>query len=192
MNSPQDKQKALFLDRDGTINIEKNYVYRIEDFEFIPGVLELIKIYYDSGYLIIIITNQAGIARSFYTEEDYEKLTDWMLKEIELKGIKITKVYHCPHHPDITGTCNCRKPQPGMILQAIKEFNINPAASVLIGDKKSDILAGRNAGISENHYIHEFLDRREQNKSNKSAAFYTGRNSLHRRLLRGFSERDPE
>ncbi len=157
MNSLPNKSKALFLDRDGTINIEKNYIYRIEDFEFIPGVLELIQKYFDSGYLIIIITNQAGIARGFYSEEDYFRLTRWMLNEFELNGIKITKVYHCPHHPDITGSCNCRKPKPGMILQAIEEFNINPAASVLIGDKKSDILAGENAGIGENHFIHEFL-----------------------------------
>lgn len=149
--------KALFLDRDGTINIEKHYLYKKEDFVFLPGIFDLIKQFQKKGYLIFIISNQSGIARGFYSEEDYYKLTNWMLNEFELKGIKITKVYHCPHHPNITGPCNCRKPKPGMILQAIKEFNINPAASVFIGDKKSDILAGENAGISENHFIHEIL-----------------------------------
>lgn len=150
------QNKALFIDRDGTINIEKHYVYRKEDFVFTPGILDLLKHFTDNGYLIIIITNQSGIARGFYSEDDYNILNDWMLNEFELEGIKITKVYHCPHHPDFTGPCNCRKPRPGMILQAIKEFNINPSASVLIGDKKSDILAGENAGIGENHFIHEF------------------------------------
>lgn len=150
------QNKALFIDRDGTINIEKHYVYKKEDFVFMHGIFDLLKHFTDNGYLIFIITNQSGIARRFYSEEDYNRLTSWMLNEFELKGIKITKVYHCPHHPDITGPCNCRKPKPGMILQAIKEFNINPSASVLIGDKKSDILAGENAGIGENHFIHEF------------------------------------
>lgn len=156
--------KALFLDRDGTINFEKNYVYRKEDFEFIPGIFDLIRKYRDAGFLIIITTNQSGIARGFYTGEDYQKLTDWMLAEFEKEGIKITKVYHCPHHPDYTGDCICRKPNPGMILRALHEFNINPGLSVLIGDKKSDILAGQNAGIRENHYIHEFLSRQGTDK----------------------------
>ncbi len=157
--------KALFLDRDGTINIEKNYVYRKEDFEFIPGIFDLIRKYRDTGFLIIITTNQSGIARGFFTGEDYQKLTDWMLAEFEKEGIKITKVYHCPHHPDYTGDCICRKPNPGMILRALHEFNINPNLSVLIGDKKSDILAGQNAGIRENHYIHEFLSRQGTDKN---------------------------
>ena len=151
------QKKALFLDRDGTINVEKHYVYKKEDFVFIPGIFDLLKHFTEHGYLIFIISNQSGIARGFYSENDYNILNEWMLNEFELKGIKITKVYHCPHHPDITGPCNCRKPKPGMILQAIEEFNINPTASVLIGDKKSDILAGENAGIGENHFIYEFI-----------------------------------
>lgn len=158
------QNKALFIDRDGTINIEKHYVYRKEDFVFIPGIFDLLKHFTDNGYLIFIITNQSGIARGLYSEDDYNKLTEWMLNEFELKGIKITKVYHCPHHPDITGPCNCRKPKPGMILQAIEEFNIDPSASVLIGDKKSDILAGENAGIGENHFIHEFSGNQGKDK----------------------------
>ncbi len=151
------KRKALFLDRDGTINIEKNYIYKIEDFEFIDGIFELIKECQGKGFLIFIITNQAGIARKLYSVADYEKLTNWMLKQFRRKGIEITKTYYCPHHPEITGDCNCRKPKPGMILQAIDEFHINPAQSVLIGDKKSDILAGENAGIGKNLYIQDIL-----------------------------------
>lgn len=159
MNSQTNKNKALFLDRDGTINIEKNYVYKIEDFEFIEGVLGLILKYYKQGFLIIIITNQAGIARGYYTDKNYKNLTNWMLNQFDLNGIKISGVYYCPHHPEITGNCNCRKPNPGMINQAIHEFNIDASKSILIGDKKSDILAGENAGIGKNFYIQDILIR---------------------------------
>ncbi len=149
--------KAAFFDRDGTINIEKNYIFRIEDFEFKDGILELIKEYQKAGFLIFIITNQSGLARGFYSEEDYRILTNWMVNEFKRNGIEITKVYHCPHHPEITGSCECRKPKPGMILEAIREYNIDPVQSVLIGDKKNDILAGKNAGIGKNLYIQDIL-----------------------------------
>ena len=120
-------------------------------------MVPVIKKYAEQGFLIIIITNQAGIARGYYTENDYYILTDWMVAEFRKKGINIAKVYHCPHHPEITGECDCRKPNPGMILQALKDFDINPAESVLIGDKKSDILAGENAGIGKNLYVNQVL-----------------------------------
>ncbi len=152
------KQKAVFFDRDGTINIEKNYMYKIEDFEFQPGIFQLIKQYQNEGYLIFIITNQSGIARGFYSKEDFEKLNNWMLEQFDSAGIKITKVYYCPHHPDITGECNCRKPKPGMIFKAIEEFNVSPVNSILIGDKKRDILAGENACIGKNLYIQNLLE----------------------------------
>lgn len=157
MNSSANKNKALFLDRDGTINVEKNYVYKIENFEFVKGIFDLIKSYQERGFLIFVITNQAGIARGYYTENDFKILTDWMTKQFHKNGIKITKVYHCPHHPEITGFCKCRKPNPGMILDAVKEFNIDPVNSVLIGDKKSDILAGKKAGLGKNIYIQDLL-----------------------------------
>ena len=157
MSLSVNKNKALFLDRDGTVNIEKNYVYKIKDFEFIDGIFELIKSYQKKEFLIFIVTNQAGIARGYYTEKDYKKLTNWMVEQFQKNGIKITKVYHCPHHPEITGPCECRKPNPGMILDAINEFNIDPVNSVLIGDKKSDILAGENAGLGKNIYIQDLL-----------------------------------
>lgn len=145
--------KALFLDRDGVVNKEKNYLYKIEDFEFIDGVFETCRYFQNKGYLIIIITNQAGIARGKYTEKDFEILTHWMINEFKKENITISKVYHCPHHPDFTGECECRKPKPGMILEAKNEFNINLKDSVLVGDKNSDIEAGKSAGVGKNYLI---------------------------------------
>jgi D-glycero-D-manno-heptose 1,7-bisphosphate phosphatase len=151
------KQKALFLDRDGTINVEKDYVYKVEDFKFQPGIIDLMKHYADKGFLIFIITNQSGIARGFYGEKDFWKLTHWMQEQLINEGIRIEKVLYCPHHPDFTGECKCRKPKPGLFVEAIKEFNINPESSVNIGDKERDILAGHNAGIGKNLYIQDLL-----------------------------------
>lgn len=147
------KSKALFLDRDGVINNEINYLYRIEDFIFIDGIFKLCQNYQKNGYKIFIITNQAGISRGLYNEDDYRKLTVWMINEFSKRGITIKKVYHCPHHPNISGECICRKPNPGMIKQAEMEFNLDLANSILIGDKLSDIEAGKNAGIGLNILI---------------------------------------
>jgi D-glycero-D-manno-heptose 1,7-bisphosphate phosphatase len=142
-------RKALFLDRDGVINIDKNYVHKISDFEFVDGIFDFCKKYQDAGYLIIVITNQAGIAREYYGHDDFAKLTVWMTNQFKLQGIEIAKVYYCPHHPDFDKHCNCRKPNPGMILDAKREFDIDLNNSVLIGDKPSDIGAGRSAGIEK-------------------------------------------
>ena len=156
MNREQ-KKKALFLDRDGTINVDKGYVYEKEEFEFQPGIFELVKKYSEQGYLIFIVTNQSGIARGLYTEKDYLQLTDWLKAAFSEKGIKIEKVYHCPHLPEISGSCSCRKPNPGMIVEAISEYNIDPATSVLIGDSERDLQAGEKAGIGKNLYIQYLL-----------------------------------
>ena len=156
MNREQ-KKKALFLDRDGTINVDKGYVYEKEEFEFQPGIFELVKKYAKQGYLIFIVTNQSGIARGLYTEKDYLQLTDWLKAAFSEKGIKIEKVYHCPHLPEISGSCSCRKPNPGMIVEAISEYNIDPATSVLIGDSERDLQAGEKAGIGKNLYIQDLL-----------------------------------
>jgi D-glycero-D-manno-heptose 1,7-bisphosphate phosphatase len=142
-------KKALFLDRDGIINIDKGYVYKIEDFIFTDFIFDLALQYQQQGYLIIVITNQAGIARGYYTIEDFNVLTDWMVQKFYERGIHIAKVYFCPHHPDFTGVCECRKPNTGMILDAQKEFDIDLKNSILIGDKESDIEAGRRAEIGE-------------------------------------------
>lgn len=156
MHEPKN-HKAVFFDRDGTINIEKKYLSRPEDFEFIPGIFDLISAYQEEGYLIFIVTNQSGIARGYYSEADFQRLNYWLIDKFKEKNIIITKIYHCPHHPEITGNCNCRKPKPGMVFRALEEFGIDPAASILIGDKKSDILAGENAGIGRNIYIRQIL-----------------------------------
>jgi D-glycero-D-manno-heptose 1,7-bisphosphate phosphatase len=148
-------EKALFIDRDGVINVDKVHVFRQEDFEFTKGIFDLCRKYLDEGYLIIVITNQAGIAKDIYKEEDFRKLTAWMIEQFAERGIKISKVYHCPHHPDFTGPCECRKPNPGMILQAIKDFDLDIDQCILIGDKESDLQAGRNAGIPESN-LHKF------------------------------------
>ncbi|WP_025847905.1 D-glycero-alpha-D-manno-heptose-1,7-bisphosphate 7-phosphatase [Paenibacillus ehimensis] len=146
--------KALFLDRDGVINVEKNYVYKIEDFEFVDGIFQTLKYFQDEGYLLIIITNQAGIGRGYYTEEDFHKLNNWMLDRFNEKGIKITKVYYCPYHP-VHGIGQYkkdsfdRKPNPGMILKAKEEFEIDLTNSLLVGDKISDIEAGEKANMKK-------------------------------------------
>ena len=135
--------KAIFLDRDGTINVEKNYLYKIEDFEFLPGVVEALKILQDEGYLLIIITNQSGIARGYYTEKDFHILNDWMVSTLKGYGICINAVYYCPHHPDasIEGyrkDCECRKPKFGLFEHAIKDYEIDLSQSYAIGDKIRD------------------------------------------------------
>ncbi|MBN2816917.1 MAG: D-glycero-beta-D-manno-heptose 1,7-bisphosphate 7-phosphatase [Campylobacterales bacterium] len=148
-------RKALFLDRDGVVNIEVDYLYKIEDFVFIDGIIELCKHYEALGYLIIIVTNQSGIARGLYTEAQYEDLTHWMIEEFAKHSVSITKVFHCPHHPKYTGDCLCRKPNPQMLLWAQEEFSIDMKASLLVGDKERDIEAAHNAGIIETYLFDE-------------------------------------
>ncbi len=143
--------KALFLDRDGVVNVEKNYLYKKDDFEFIHGIFELCKHYKELGYLIFVVTNQSGIARKYYSEDDFLKLTEWMVTAFKEKGIEIRKVYYCPHHPEISGECSCRKPAPGMILDAAKEFDVDLSDSLLVGDKERDIEAAINAGIHKTY-----------------------------------------
>jgi D-glycero-D-manno-heptose 1,7-bisphosphate phosphatase len=149
------KNKAIFLDRDGVINVEKNYVYSIEDFEFIDGIFETLKYFQSQGYLLIIITNQAGIGRGYYSEEDFNILTEWMIEEFKKRDIIIDKVYFCPYHPEhgigkYKFDSYDRKPNPGMILKAVEEKGIDLTKSILIGDKYTDILAGEKAGIPVN------------------------------------------
>ncbi len=147
--------KALFLDRDGVINKEVNYLYKIDEFEFIEGVFEACSFFQNAGYLLIVITNQAGIARGYYTEDDFYNLNCWMVKQFEDRGVKITKTYYSPFHPQYGIGKYCkdhwsRKPKPGMLFQARDEFNINLSKSILIGDKESDIEAGLAAQLGFN------------------------------------------
>ncbi|MCF6340260.1 MAG: D-glycero-beta-D-manno-heptose 1,7-bisphosphate 7-phosphatase [Sulfurimonas sp.] len=147
--------KALFLDRDGVINKDINYLFKIKDFIFIDGIFELCKHYQNLGYIIIIVTNQSGIDRGYYSKSDFDILTKWMIEEFKRNDIEIKKVYFCPHHPDIYGECNCRKPKPGMIFQAQKEFDIDLKNSIIVGDKEKDIEAGINAGLKEWYLFNE-------------------------------------
>lgn len=147
--------KALFLDRDGVINIEKDYLYKIEEFEFIDGIFELCKHYKALDYLIIVVTNQSGIARNYYTENDFDVLTSWMKEEFLKRDIEISSVYHCPHHPSVSGECSCRKPHPGMLMSASKEFDVDLLNSIIVGDKERDVEAGLNAGLKESYLFDE-------------------------------------
>ncbi|MCD4758876.1 MAG: D-glycero-beta-D-manno-heptose 1,7-bisphosphate 7-phosphatase [Arcobacteraceae bacterium] len=137
--------KVVFLDRDGVINIEKDYLYKIEDFEFIDGVFSSLQYLQTLGFKFIIITNQSGIGRGYYTLEQYNILTLWMKEQFKQQGIDIVEVYCCPHAPD--KNCSCRKPNIGMIEQASKILNIDYKNSWLIGDKSSDIQTAINANI---------------------------------------------
>lgn len=139
--------KAIFLDRDGIINADKGYLYKIEDIDFVDGIFDICRMAGDRGYLVVVITNQAGIARGLYTHEDVEKLHGWMKERFAEHGVDIAAIYYCPHHPDFTGECGCRKPAPGMINAAVKDFDIDVKQSVMLGDKVSDMQAGKNGGV---------------------------------------------
>lgn len=137
--------KALFLDRDGTINVDRAYVHAKDDFTFIDGVFEFCRTAQEKGYLIIVITNQSGIARGYYSEADYKELTDWMVGEFSKRGVAIADVFHCP---ELSGPD--RKPEPGMFLKARDKYSIDMSASVNIGDKPRDVEAGERAGVGVN------------------------------------------
>ena len=148
-------QRALFLDRDGVINVNHGYVHLCENFEFIDGIFELARMACASGYRLVVITNQAGIGRGYYSEQQFHQLTKWMCNEFLSAGAPIKKVYFSPFHPteglgkykkdDIS-----RKPRPGMILLAQQELDLDLEKSILIGDKASDIQAGNAAGVGTN------------------------------------------
>ncbi len=148
--------KALFLDRDGVVNREINYLYKIEDFEFMDGIGQICRFFQKQRYLIFIITNQSGIGRGYYSLDDYHRLTNWMLAEFKKMGITISKVYFCPHHPQAAVEeqyrikCECRKPKAQNFLNAQRTFDLDLTKSLNIGDKESDIEAGINAGVKTN------------------------------------------
>ena len=147
------KNKAIFLDRDGVINKEINYLHKIEDFEFTENCIAALKTLQSYGYLLFIITNQAGIGRGYYTEDDFHQLNNWMLTKLSEHGVVITEVRFCPHHPEqgigkYKINCDCRKPKTGLITPLIEKYNIDTKKSILIGDKMSDIKAGEAANIN--------------------------------------------
>jgi D-glycero-D-manno-heptose 1,7-bisphosphate phosphatase len=146
------KPNAAFIDRDGVINEERNYVHRIEDFVLLPGVAQGLALLRDAGYRLIVVTNQAGIARGYYDKSAMDRLHDHLREQLALQGVALDAIYFCPHHPsgsvkELAFECDCRKPAPGMLLQAAKDFELDMSASVLIGDKLSDVQAGKRAGV---------------------------------------------
>lgn len=164
------KVRALILDRDGVINTDKHYLHKIEDFSFIEGIVDALKYFAEKGYVLIIVTNQSGIARGYYTEEDFQRLTEWMLQQFLDQGVYITKVYYSPYHAEhglgkYKKDSFCRKPNPGMILAAQEEFNLDLKNSILVGDNESDIEAGINAGIKTNILLKSYTSDFKETKA---------------------------
>lgn len=142
------KNKAVFLDRDGVLNKELgDYVCRVEDFVVLDN-FEALKTLQDKGYLLIIATNQGGLAKGWYTEEELAKMHALLRKTYQEHGVEFTDVFYCPHHPKFTGDCDCRKPKPGLLLQGIAKHNIDPSQSYFIGDRERDVEAGTAAGVT--------------------------------------------
>src|SRR5450830_316763 len=145
---------ALFLDRDGVINIDKAYVHKPEDCEFVEGIFSLVSRANKLGYKVIIVTNQAGIARGYYSEEQFLQFSAWMRQQFEINNAHIDMIYFCPHHPvhgkgEYMKECDCRKPEPGMFLRAKKEFDIDMQSSLMVGDNYSDLEAAKKAGVDK-------------------------------------------
>ncbi|PWC15895.1 D-glycero-beta-D-manno-heptose-1,7-bisphosphate 7-phosphatase [Brenneria roseae subsp. americana] len=143
---------AVFLDRDGTINIDHGYVHEIDQFQFIDGVIEAMQELKKMGFALVVVTNQSGIARGKFTEDQFMQLTEWMDWSLADRDVDLDGIYFCPHLPDqgegdYRQTCDCRKPEPGMLLAAQRHLNIDMAASYMVGDKVEDMQAGIAAGV---------------------------------------------
>lgn len=146
------KAKAVFFDRDGVLNVDVSYLYKIEDLRWVDGAREALAYLTEQGYKIFVVTNQSGIARGYYTIEEMNKLHEHMMAEIAAYGGKVEKIYYCPHHKEgklqeFAIDCDCRKPKPGMLLQAFAEYELDKAACFLIGDSPRDVEAAEAAGI---------------------------------------------
>ncbi len=152
-------KKAVFLDRDGVINVDSGYVHTIDEFEYIEGVFEACSELKQQGYLLVVVTNQAGIARGYYSEDEFEQLTEWMDWNFADKGVDLDGIYYCPHHPEqglgeYKQDCDCRKPKPGMLVSAQRFLKIDMAQSVMVGDKADDMRAAIAAGVSTRILVH--------------------------------------
>lgn len=146
-------KKAVFLDRDGVINVDSGYVHSIDEFEYIDGVFDACRELKQQGYLLVVVTNQAGIARGYYSEDEFEQLTEWMDWNFADKGVDLDGIYYCPHHPEhglgeYKQDCDCRKPKPGMLVSAQRFLKIDMAQSVMVGDKADDMRAAIAAGVA--------------------------------------------
>lgn len=146
-------RKVLFLDRDGVINVDVNYLYRVEDLQFVPGAPEALVAAVNAGYDLIVVTNQSGIARGYYTEKDMHTLHEEINRRLTAQGAPILHFYYCPHHvqgtvPEFTKECECRKPKSGLLRQAMSDYEIDQSLSFMVGDKPSDITAAEGAGLA--------------------------------------------
>jgi D-glycero-D-manno-heptose 1,7-bisphosphate phosphatase len=144
---------AVFLDRDGVINQDTGYVATVDDFHFIDGAIEALQLLKKKGYCLVLVTNQSGIARGFFTENQFMHLTEWMDWSLADRDVDLDGIYYCPHHPTegaapYRQACNCRKPGPGMLLDAAKELDIDLANSYMVGDKTADLQAAQAAGVT--------------------------------------------
>jgi D-glycero-D-manno-heptose 1,7-bisphosphate phosphatase len=156
--------------------VDRAYVSRWEDFEFVPGVVEAMRALKHAGFALVIVTNQSGIARGYYSEAEYQALTTRMKQVLAEAGAAVDEVYHCPHHPagavaGLAMHCDCRKPAPGMILRAARELKLSLLDSILVGDKPSDILAARAAGIGKAYIVHSNNPESGQGQSGADAAY---------------------
>lgn len=139
--------KAVFLDRDGVINVERGYTHRLEDFVILPDVIEVLQLLQKRGYLLVVVTNQSGVAKGLYTQSDVEMVHSYMLNEFTKNGIVLSEIYYCLHHPDVSN-CICRKPDSLFVEKALARFNIEKSKSYFIGDKERDVEAGEKAGVT--------------------------------------------
>lgn len=169
-------RRALLLDRDGVINVNFGYVHTPEATDWVDGIFDLCHAAESAGYGLVVVTNQAGIGRGLYSEVQFAQYTAWMLQQFSARGITILRVYYCPHHPSAGEgvyrvECQCRKPRPGMILAAARDLDIDLSASVMIGDKRSDMQAARVAGVGRCVQIDDPL---EQPTSRLPGVLYAG------------------
>ena len=167
---------AVFLDRDGVINVDHGYVSKIDEFKFIEGSIEAMQILKSKGYLLVVVTNQSGIARGYYSEDDFHKLTEWMDWSLADKGIELDGIYYCPHHVDkgigeYKIDCECRKPKTGMLDSAITDLDITASQSLLVGDKLSDIEAGYKAGLQASYLVNTGNDQYKEITGNVAAIY---------------------
>ena len=140
------KNKAIFLDRDGVINVERGYTSKLEDFVILPDLIEVLQILKQRGYLLIVVSNQSGIAKGLYTQNDVEVLHHFLINELSKNNVVLDEIYYCVHHSD-EGLCICRKPDSLFVEKAIARFDIEPSKSYFIGDKERDVQAGEKAGV---------------------------------------------
>lgn len=145
------RARALFLDRDGVVNVNHGYVHTTEATQWIPGIFELVRKANDAGLLAIVVTNQAGIARGYYSEQEFRAFTRWIHEVFSERGAALAATYYCPHHPEFGDgiECACRKPSPGLLLAAGRDYGLDIGRSLLVGDKPSDIEAARRAGVGK-------------------------------------------